>query len=74
MLGTWIGAFAFAPQWAALFLGIGAGAILQVMVEVGAYLARTAQADRGRWLSGGNLVGFALGLAIMYGTAFFVNV
>ena len=36
VFGTWLGAFAFSSQWAALFLGIGAGAILQVIVEVGA--------------------------------------
>lgn len=73
VLGTWIGAFAFAPHWAALFLGIGAGAILQVMVEVGGYLARSAQRADGRWASATNLAGFALGLALMYGTAFLVN-
>ena len=71
VLGTWAGAFAFAPHWAALLLGIGAGAILQVIVEVGAYLARTTQ---GRWLSPTSLTGFALGLAVMYVTAFLVNV
>lgn len=74
VLGTWIGAFAFSPQWAALFLGIGAGAILQVIVEVGAYLARTAQRAEGGWLSTTNFAGFAAGLVIMYLTAFFVNV
>ena len=72
--GTWIGAFAFAPQWAALFLGIGAGAILQVIVEVGSYLARTARSEESYWLSASNLIGFVAGLAIMYGTAFFVNI
>jgi zinc transporter ZupT len=72
--GTWIGAFAFAPQWAALFLGIGAGAILQVIIEVGSYLNRSARAHEGSWLSASNLLGFAAGLALMYGTAFFVNV
>ena len=74
VLGTWVGAFAFAPHWAALFLGIGAGAILQVMVEVGTYLARSGQRQERRWLSVPNLAGFALGLALMYGTAFLVNV
>ena len=72
VIGTWTGAFAFSPQWAALFLGIGAGAILQVIIEVGAYLARTAQQSQGNWLSPSNLVGFSVGLAIMYFTAFFV--
>ncbi len=74
VLGTWMGAFAFSPQWAALFLGIGAGAILQVIVEVGAYLARTAQRAEGGWLSTTNFAGFTAGLVVMYLTAFLVNV
>ncbi|MBW4623841.1 MAG: metal transporter [Cyanosarcina radialis HA8281-LM2] len=73
VLGTWMGAFAFSPHWAAVFLGIGAGAILQVMVEVGSYLARTAYKLGGTWLSQVSLAGFVLGLALMYGTAFLVN-
>ena len=74
VLGTWAGAFAFSPQWAALFLGFGAGAILQVIVEVGTYLARTAQPAEGSWLSTTNLAGFMAGLVVMYLTAFLVNV
>ena len=41
VLGMWLGSLAYAPQWSALALAIGAGAILQVIVEVGAYLMRT---------------------------------
>lgn len=74
VLGTWIGAFAFSPHWAALFLGIGAGAILQVMVEVGSYLMRTAQNSGGTWLSRISLIGFGVGLAVMYATALLVSV
>ena len=74
VIGTWTGAFAFSPHWAALFLGIGAGAILQVIVEVSNYLVRTAKSSEGNWLSGANLGGFTVGLAIMYLTAFFVNI
>lgn len=73
VLGTWMGAFAFSPLWAALFLGIGAGAIVQVMVEVGSYLARTARKTGGTWLSRVSFAGFSLGLAVMYATALFVN-
>jgi zinc transporter ZupT len=40
VLGCWLGAFSYSPQWGALFFGIGAGAVLQVMVEVGSYLVR----------------------------------
>jgi ZIP family zinc transporter len=70
--GTWFGAFAFAPQWAALFLGLGAGAILQVIVEVTAYMARDFKRGERGWLSGTSLAGFAAGLAVMYLTAFLI--
>jgi ZIP family zinc transporter len=73
VLGTWGGVFAFSPHWAALCFGVGAGAILQVVVEVGAYLHRTAQRAGGTWLSSASLLGFALGLAIMYATAMLIR-
>lgn len=68
--GTWIGAFAFSPHWSAVFLGIGAGAILQVVVEVSRYLAGLGGAPV---LSASRLGGFCAGLAIMYATAFLVK-
>ncbi len=46
VIGMWIGSLAYAPQWSALALAIGAGAILQVIVEVGVYLARSRRAGR----------------------------
>jgi zinc transporter ZupT len=73
VIGTWIGAFAFMPIFAVLFLSIGAGAVLQVIVEVGSYLTRTAQKQGGSWLSKSSLAGFGLGLAVMYGTALLVS-
>jgi zinc transporter ZupT len=73
VLGTWGGAFAVAPHWIAVCFGIAAGAILQVVIEVGAYLRRTAQAAGGSWLSGASLLGFAAGIAIMYATALLVQ-
>jgi len=74
VFGTWVGAFAFSPQWAALFLGVGAGAILQVMVEVGGYLIRSSRPAGRSWFSIASLAGFGSGLLIMYLTAFLVNV
>ncbi|MDX2271057.1 MAG: metal transporter [Cyanobacteriota bacterium] len=71
VLGSWLGAFAYSPQWAALFLGIGSGAILQVMVEVGSYVRRLNE-PRGSWLTIPGLAGFSLGLGIMYATALLV--
>jgi ZIP family zinc transporter len=73
VLGTWGGAFAFSPHWAALCFGVGAGAILQVVIEVSAYLHRTAQraGQSGLYLTA--LLGFVAGLAIMYATALLVR-
>jgi zinc transporter ZupT len=73
VFGTWAGAFAFSPHWAALCFGIGAGAILQVVVEVAAYLHRQASRAGASALSGTTLAGFAGGLFVMYATALLVS-
>lgn len=70
--GTLVGAFSYSPQWAALLFGVGAGAILQVIVEVGAFLHK--QTATKTWLTVPNLTGFVLGVAVMYGTALLVSV
>ena len=73
VLGTWIGGFAFSPLLGTLFLGIGLGAIWQVIVEVTALLRRYAERANTSWISWLNLSGFLIGLAIMYFTAFLVK-
>jgi len=73
ILGTWIGGFAFSPLFATLFLGIGAGAIWQVIVDVGRLLQTYAKRENEATLSWLNVGGFLLGLAIMYFTAFLVS-
>ncbi len=73
VVGIWVGAFAFAPHWAALFLGLGAGAILQVIVELGTYLQRQLHQSRLSGLAGLSLAGFTTGLFVMYGTALLVK-
>ena len=73
ILGTWFGGFIFSPIWGALFLGIGAGAILQVIYIITKMLIedhRTHKEPSVSWL---NLSGFAIGMLIMYFTAFFVK-
>lgn len=70
-IGTLFGAFAYSPHWSAILLAIGAGAILQVIVEVGTYLHRKTTAKS--WFSVPNLTGLVLGIAIMYGTAVLVT-
>jgi zinc transporter ZupT len=73
ILGTWIGGLAFSPFLAALFLSIGAGAILQVIWEVGKLLSRDARAAGGSALTWLNFGGLAAGILIMYLTAFLVK-
>lgn len=73
VLGTWIGGFAFSPLLGTIFLGIGLGAIWQVIVEVTALIRRYAERENTPWISWLNLGGFLLGLALMYFTAFLVK-
>lgn len=68
--GIWLGSYAFAPHWAALALAVGAGAILQVIVEVGLLLARRARPETGRTAASATAaVGIVAGVVIMYATA-----
>ena len=73
IFGIWLGSLSYAPHWAALALAIGAGAILQVIVEVGAYLMRRAGSQQA-WLSPSVLAGLTLGVGVMYVTAILVKV
>lgn len=73
VVGAWIGGFAYSPLLATIFLGVGAGAIWQVIVEVGRLLIRDAEKhgeSAANWI---NVAGLALGIAIMYFTAYFVK-
>jgi zinc transporter ZupT len=73
IIGTWLGSFAFDPVLAAIFLGVGLGAILQVVWEVGKLVARDAAAAGEPLISWANLGGLLAGVAIMYFTAFLVK-
>jgi ZIP family zinc transporter len=74
ILGVWLGSLAISPQWSAFALAVGAGAILQVIVEVAAYLARTADGKAWSLASPAVIGGVALGIAVMYVTGMFVKV
>ena len=61
--GAWLGGFAFSPAWAALAFGLAAGAIAQVVWQIGTSMSR------GRSLSSTpNALGFMAGLLFMYAT------
>lgn len=71
--GIWLGSFAISPQWAALALAIGTGAILQVLFEVGSYIAREND-NKGFGLDRYAITGFIIGSAFMYITAMVIKI
>jgi zinc transporter, ZIP family len=74
IVGTWIGGFALSNLLAAMFLAVGAGAILQVIYEVTRLLLRDSARSKTPALSAPNLGGLVAGVAIMYATALLVSV
>lgn len=70
--GIWIGAFLVAPHWAAIFFGVGAGAVLQVVVEIDRFLNAEVRTAGGSRFSSASVAGYSLGTAIMYATALLV--
>jgi ZIP family zinc transporter len=65
ILGTWLGGFASSDLLAVVFFAVAAGAALEVVVEVGRYVARrVAGGLRSGWVLGG----FLAGIAAMYVT------
>lgn len=73
ILGAWLGGFAFSPLLATIFLGIGAGAIWQVIAEVGGLLQDYAHRHKQHVITWINVAGFMAGLLVMYLTAFLVS-
>lgn len=73
ILGTWFGGFIFSPIWGAVFLGIGAGAILQVIFVISKMLMEDHKKNNKPFVSWMNFAGFTIGILIMYFTAFFVK-
>jgi zinc transporter, ZIP family len=74
ILGTWIAGFAYSPLLSAIFLAVGAGAILQVIYEVTRLLLKDSERSKTPVLSGSNLGGLTTGIVVMYVTALLVSV
>ncbi|HEU4450578.1 MAG TPA: hypothetical protein VFR63_11450 [Gaiellaceae bacterium] len=69
ILGAWLGGYVTSDVLAVLFFAVAAGAALQVVVEVGRFVARRAPGG----LASGHVVGgFLAGLAVMYATGLLV--
>jgi zinc transporter ZupT len=73
ILGTWIGGFVFNQTLAALFFGIGAGAIAQVIYVIFKMILRDSKAEGTPSISWINYGSIALGIIVMYVTALLVN-
>jgi len=68
--GMFLGTAAVSPYWTAVAFGVGAGAILQVIVEVTALLVRRQGGEV--LVAPASAAGIVAGLAIMYVTALLV--
>lgn len=69
ILGAWIGGFSFSPIANVLFLSVGAGAVIQVVIVLAKHLSR---GETGGLTSPLNAVGVVTGLVMMYLTGLFV--
>jgi hypothetical protein len=68
--GVIVGTTAVSPYWTAVSFGVGAGAILQVVIEVSALIMRRGGA--GALAAPASASGIVTGLVVMYATALFV--
>lgn len=73
IIGTWVGGFVFNQTLAALFFGIGAGAIVQVIFVISKMIVRDAKAVEAPTVSWLNFSSLTLGILVMYATALLVN-
>jgi ZIP family zinc transporter len=69
IIGAWIGGFVYSDIWATLFFAIGAGAIFQVVYEIGKLLGKESTVSAWNMT---NAIGLVSGLAIMYVTGLLV--
>lgn len=72
VLGVWIGGFTYSNLFAVIFLALGAGAIAQVVYEVGRLIVRQSAADQTPVFSPAVFGGFVAGVIIMYATALLI--
>ncbi len=71
ILGAWIGGFTYSAVWSVLFLGIGAGAIVQVVYVILRQIAH--QPEGAGVLTPHNFVGLLVGFLVMYATGLLVT-
>jgi zinc transporter ZupT len=69
--GTWLGGFVYSPVWSVLFLGLGVGAIAQVIGQIAKQVGREREGRA--FTSGPVMAGLAAGFAVMYVTGMLVG-
>ncbi len=72
VVGAWVGGLVYSPVLAVLFLGLGAGAIAQVLLQIGRQMAGTESISK-RFSSPPVLSGLAAGFLIMLVTGMLVG-
>jgi zinc transporter ZupT len=70
--GAWLGGLLYSPVAAVLFLGLGAGAIAQVVVQISRQMA-SGRPFAERFATGPIMVGLLAGFAVMYATGMIVG-
>lgn len=70
--GVWVGGFIYHALAVAVFLALGAGAIAQVIFEVGRLIVQQSAQDQTPVLSPATFGGLAVGILLMYGTSLLV--
>jgi zinc transporter ZupT len=70
--GAWLGGLLYSPVAAVLFLGLGAGAIAQVVVQISKQMASGRPVVE-RFASAPVMVGLLAGFAVMYATGMLVG-
>jgi ZIP family zinc transporter len=73
VLGLWLGVQAISPHWGAVAMAVGAGAILQVLIEIALIIRRRYFGESAARPVGGIVAGGTLGLVIMYATSLIVT-
>jgi len=70
--GAWLGGLVYSPVWSVLFLAIGAGAIAQVILQIGKQTAGDLPVMR-VFAAGHIMAGLFVGFVIMYATGMLVG-
>ena len=70
--GAWIGGFVYSPLAAIIFLSVGAGAIFQVVYSIVSWISHTSSHNRKTLLNTSTIVGFVIGMLIMYTTGLLI--